>query len=87
VESLQEDLAQVVDVINARKASELPPLKVELGWEQQGPLTKQSMAEDADAEQGPTAHVQSYADCGDACLQAVQQYYKQDFALFQYPVE
>lgn len=66
VKSLEQDFAETLQHINARRSDGLPELDPAVGWAQQGPVAKASDA----AEKNPdlSRHISKYMDCGPRCL-------------------
>lgn len=83
VESLDEDMAGLMALLNDRRPPGLPELAGHVGWDQKGPLVK--AAPPADTSPKQSRHADKYAACGAPCFAAVARYYAQDFATLQYP--
>lgn len=66
VNSLEEDFALFLGVVNGRRPEGVPPLESGIGWAQQGPLAK---AEDSSTKDlSLSRHLHKYLKCGPRCL-------------------
>ena len=89
VEQLQEDMDGLVDMLNAQRNPDLPPLDSTLGWEQKGPLAKDStsITDTNGGAQEQSRHLQKFMECGATCFNLARTYYRGDFELLGYPTD
>jgi hypothetical protein len=87
VKSLSEDFSALLRYINARKDPSLPPRANNVGWEQKGPVAKENATPgQLSVDTHQSRHLEKFLQCGTRCLALVQEYYRQDFELLQYPM-
>lgn len=85
---MEEDLKPVLYALNRRRLPGAPRLKGGIGWEQRGPLADETVkAGERKADTTKSRHASKFAECGARCIHNVNEYYRKDFELLQYPVE
>jgi hypothetical protein len=98
---VSKDMDGLIGLINSRKPDYLDDLVNRVGWERKGPSTQSSPDSQASvlndtpghaanqtlSKTRKSKHVSKYtsADCSSKCLDGIAKYYKDDFALLQYP--
>lgn len=83
VEHLEEDFAELVALLNERRAPGLKMLSPDIGWHQQGPLAHSS--EGTQGNSTVNRHLDKYETCGRRCFDLARIYFGSDFDVLGYP--
>lgn len=88
INSIEQDLKPAIFAFNKRRLPGAPRLKGGIGWEQRGPLADDLVrGGERKADTSTSRHASKFARCGAPCIHNVNEYYRKDFELLQYPVE
>lgn len=88
VKSLDEDLPIVLGALNNNRMEGAPELEDGIGWEQRGPIADERKSGGQEkAVTKVSRHKQKFEDCGSPCIHNLNQYYKKDFEVLQYPMD